>query len=271
MAFVTTKDDAKIFYSDLGSGDPVVLIHGWPLNSQMWEYQTPMLLDKGFRVIAYDRRGFGQSSKPASGYNYDTFADDLNSLMTELDLKNVRLVGFSMGGGEIARYLSEYGAERVAKTVLISSVVPYLIQAKDNPDGVPEKAFAEMVHGLKNDRPAFLASFGKTFFGQGVVKHAVSDEMLQWASSLAYQASPIATIDCVGAFGLTDFRNDLQAFTMPTLIIHGTADKTVPPAPSADQAAKGIPQAQNLRYDGAPHGLFVTHKDKLNADLAAFL
>ena len=271
MAFVTTRDETKIYYSDCGKGDPVVLIHGWPASSAMWEYQQTALLDRGFRVIAYDRRGFGKSDQPGTGYDYDTFADDLKAVLEATNTHGARLVGFSMGGGEIARYLSRHGAERISKVALVSSVVPYMLQTSSNPKGVPEKQFNEMISGLKEDRPKFLATFAKQFYGVGMVSHPVSDEILNWTSFMAFQAMPKATIECVNAFGKTDFRPDLKAFTIPTLIIHGTADKTVPIDVTGEEAAKGIPGAILRKYDGAPHGLFVTHKNQLIEDLLSFL
>jgi non-heme chloroperoxidase len=275
MSYLTTKDQAKIYYNDLGKGEPVILIHGWPVNSDMWEYQSLALLEKGFRVIAYDRRGFGKSSQPFTGYIYDTMADDLKELIDRLDLpvqQKVRLVGFSMGGGEIARYLSRHGSARVAQTVLVSSVCPYMLKTDDNANGVPEKAFADMISGLKEDRPHFLAGFNKDFYGVGAISHPVSEEILRWTSLMALHGSPKATVDCVTAFGKTDFRPDMKAFAgVPTLIIHGTADKTVPIATASEQAAKMIPHAIFKRYEGAPHGLFVTHKNRLVEDLLDFL
>jgi len=271
MGYVTTKDQTKLHFNDWGQGEPVVLIHGWPLNSEMWEYQVGALLERGKRVIAYDRRGFGKSSQPAEGYDYDTFASDLKELMDHLDLKKACLVGFSMGGGEIARYLSRYGSDRVAKAVLISSVAPYMLKTEDNPKGVPEKTFSEMISNLKEDRPKFLHTFSRQFYGVGMLSHPVSDEMLQWTSFLAFQGMPKATIDCVNAFGRTDFRGDMKAFSMPTLIIHGTSDQTVPIDCTGEEAAKAIPTATFRRYDGAPHGLFVTHKNRLTEDLISFV
>lgn len=271
MGFLATKDQTKIQFNDLGKGDPVVLIHGWPLNADMWEYQVGALLERGKRVITYDRRGFGKSSQPAEGYDYDTFASDLKELMDHLDLKRACLVGFSMGGGEVARYLSRYGSERVAKTVLISSVAPYMLKTEDNPKGVPEKTFADMISGLKEDRPKFLHNFARQFYGVGVLSHPVSDDLLQWTSFLAFQGMPKATIDCVNAFARTDFRPDMKAFTMPTLIIHGTSDQTVPIDCTGEEAAKAIPTATLRRYEGAPHGLFVTHKNRLTEDLISFV
>jgi non-heme chloroperoxidase len=271
MSFITTADSTKIFYQDVGEGEPVVLIHGWPVNADMWENQTMALLERGFRVISYDRRGFGRSDKPAEGYDYDTFASDLNQLLIQLNLRGVTLVGFSMGGGEIVRYVSRFGSERVVKAAFISSVVPYLLQTDTNPDGVPIKAFDGMIAGLRDDRPKFLSDFGKTFFGVGLLSSPVSAETLQWISTLALQASLKATIDCVRAFSETDFRAELRSWTIPTLIVHGTGDKTVPIKPTAEAAAKLIPSATMVRYDGAPHGLFITHKDDLNRDLVAFM
>ncbi|MGZ3703427.1 MAG: alpha/beta fold hydrolase [Bdellovibrionota bacterium] len=270
MSFLTTMDANEIYYSDLGRGDPVVLIHGWPLNADMWEYQVLSLLEQGFRVITYDRRGFGRSSKPANGYNYDVFASDLNQLIEQLDLHRAALVGFSMGGGEIARYLSQYDSSRIARVMLISSVVPYLFQAHDNPEGVSPEVFDDMIVALREDRPAFLANFARLFFGMGLLSSPVSEETLAWTSSLALQASLKATIDCVRAFSQTDFRNDVRAIQVPTLLVHGTSDKVVPISATSEVTQRLIPHATLKRYDGAPHGLIITDKEELNRDMLAF-
>ena len=263
-------ENVDLHYVDLGQGRPVVLVHGWPLSHKSWEYQLAELPKHGLRVIAYDRRGFGESSKPWNGYDYDTLADDLHALLEHLDVKDAVLVGFSMGGGEVARYIGRHGQSRIGAVVLMSAVTPYLLKTADNDSGVDKSVFDEMVEGLVADRPGFLEGFGKKFFGVGLLSHPVSSATLQWAQSLALPASPKATVDCVRAFSETDFRADLARITVPTLIIHGTDDVTVPPAASGDQAAKALPSAEYKRYDGAPHGLFVTHKDQVNADLIAF-
>lgn len=266
------QDGTALYYKDQGRGNPVILIHGWPLNADMFEYQTHALLARGHRVIAYDRRGFGRSSQPAGGYDYDTLADDLRQLIEHLRLEQVALVGFSMGGGEVARYLGRFGAEgRVSRAALVSAVTPFLLKTADNPEGVDASVFDEIQSGLKEDRPHFLAGFAKTFYGAGLVSSPVSNEILQWTAFLAYQASPKATLDCVTAFGKTDFRKDMAAFKIPTLIVHGAQDKTVPIAPTAHQAAKLIPKAKLVEYRDAPHGLFITHKNQLNEDLMMFL
>lgn len=271
MAFIKAKDGTQIHVKDVGTGRPVVLIHGWPLTGDMFEYQTLALLDAGYRVITYDRRGFGQSGHPADGYNYDVFSDDLAVVVEELDLQGASLVGFSMGGGEIARYLSRQGAEKISKVALVSSVVPYLLKDNSNPDGVDESVFEDMKSQIRKDRFAFLQSFAKTFYGVGLVSSPVSQGVLDWSFVLGVMASPKATIDCVDAFGKTDFRPDLQAFTVPTLIIHGTSDKTVPIDPSGRAAARGIASAKFIEYEGEPHGLFATVPDRLNKDLIEFL
>ena len=271
MPYVNAADGTPLFYNDWGAGKPVVLIHGWPLNQDMWEYQAPVLAASGYRVIAYDRRGFGRSGQPWSGYDYDTMADDLASVMDTLDLQDATLVGFSMGGGEVARYLSRHGAKRVAKAVLLAAVTPMLLQTPSNPDGAPQDVFTKMLDGLAADRPNFLASFGKQFMGAGLLNFTVTTEILEWCLWQAMAASPKATTDCVRAFSATDFRGDMAAFTVPTLVIHGTSDATVPIGLSGRVSAKMIPGSMLLEYDGAPHGLFFTHKDKLNADLLAFL
>ncbi|WP_337271139.1 alpha/beta fold hydrolase [Oryzifoliimicrobium ureilyticus] len=271
MAFIEAKDGTKLHVKDMGQGRPVVLIHGWPLTGDMFEYQTVALLEAGFRVITYDRRGFGQSGHPASGYTYDVFADDLAAVIDGLQLQSVGLVGFSMGGGEIARYLSRHGASKVSKAVLVASVAGYLLKDESNPDGVDASVFEDMKKQIRKDRFAFLQSFAKTFYGVGFVTSPVSQGVLDWSFVLAVMASPKATIECVDAFAKTDFRPDFKAFTVPTLIIHGTGDKTVPIDPTGRAAAQGISGAKLIEYDGEPHGLFATAPDRLNQDLIDFL
>jgi pimeloyl-ACP methyl ester carboxylesterase len=219
----------------------------------------------------YDRRGFGKSDKPWDGYDYDTLTDDLHALMTELDLQNAVLVGFSMGGGEAVRYLSKYGNERVSKIVLISAVTPFLQRSDDNPDGVPEKIFIEMMDQIKEDRNSFLEDFGKKFFGVNVVSKPVSRAMLEYYCMLGSMASPRATQECAKAFAQTDFRHDIENISVPALIIHGGADKTVPIEASSDRTAKMILDFDYKVYDGAPHGLFYTEKEMLNQDLIYFI
>jgi non-heme chloroperoxidase len=261
----------EIYYCDYGQGDPIVLIHGWPLSHASWEYQLAELPLHGKRVIAYDRRGFGQSSKPWDGYDYDTLAGDLNAVLTELDLHNVTLVGFSMGGGEVARYMSRYNGARVSKVIFVSAVTPYLLKTDDNPDGVDKSTFDDMIENLGKDRPDFLATFGKQFYGVGLVSHPVSQATLDWSQMLALPASPRATTECVRAFSGTDFRGDLATIKVPTLFIHGDADKTVPFKNSAERAVKLVPNAQLVAYEGEPHGLNITSKDRLNRDILTFV
>lgn len=275
MKYITTKDaatgeDVQLSYKDYGKGRPVVLIHGWPLSKDMWEYQIDDLVNAGLRVIKYDRRGFGKSDKPWDGYDYDTLASDLKALLDTLDLHDAVLVGFSMGGGEAVRYLSRYGTDRVSKIVLVAAVTPYLLQTADNPEGVSESIFADMITELKKDRIGFLDGFGKQFFGVNLINHPVSAPLLEYYRGLASVALPRATQQCVLAFGHTDFRNDLAAVTVPTLIIHGDADKTVPIEASGSRTAQLLPDAVYKVYEGAPHGLFYTHREQLNADLIAF-
>ena len=271
MPHIKTQDDVSLFYKDWGTGKPVVFIHGWPVNADMWEYQMTPLARQGLRCIAYDRRGFGRSDQPLGPYDYEVFADDLKAVLDTLDLHDVTLVGFSMGGGEIARYLARHGSARIAKAVLVASVVPFLLKTPDHPDGADRGVFDGMVGGLEIDRPHFLAGFGKQFFGAGLLTSPVSSEILDWSLWMAMQASPIATIDCVRAFSETDFRPDLAAFTIPTLVIHGDADQTVPAGISGKVAAAGIKGAVYKEYAGAPHGLFVTEKDRLAQDLLEFI
>jgi pimeloyl-ACP methyl ester carboxylesterase len=266
----TTGDDVQISYKDYGQGRPVVLIHGWPLSKDMWEYQIDDLVNAGLRVIKYDRRGFGKSDKPWNGYDYDTLTDDLHALLKQLDVKDSVLVGFSMGGGEVARYVSRYGTERVSKIVLISSVLPYLAKTTDNPDGVDQAVFAEMMEQMKNDRIAFLDDFGKKFFGVTLLNKPVSEPLLDYYRSLAAVALPRATQQCALSFANTDFRADVENINLPTLIIHGDDDQTVPIDSSSKRTAALIKGATYNVYDDAPHGLFYTHRKKLNQDLIDF-
>jgi len=271
MPFLQTADNTRLFYNDWGTGKPVVLVHGWPLNADMWEYQSVFLANHGLRVIAYDRRGFGRSDQPWNGYNYDTLADDLKNVIDTLDLNDVTLVGFSMGGGEVARYMSRHSGARVSKAALISAVTPYLLQTAGNPDGVPKANFDQMVDGLIQDRPNFLATFGKQFYGAGLLNFEVTAEILQWSLIMALQGSAKATLECVRAFSETDFRADLATFRVPTLVIHGTGDATVPVEKSGRLAASMIKGATLKEYSGAPHALFFTEKDQLNQDLLNFI
>jgi non-heme chloroperoxidase len=271
MPFITTRDGAELFYKDWGTGRPVVLIHGWPLDADMWEYQQPALAASGFRAIAYDRRGFGRSTQTWEGYEYDTFADDLATVLETLDLTDVALVGFSMGGGEIARYLSRHGSARVSRAVLVAAVTPFMLKTVDHPNGADASVFQGMIDGLKEDRARFLADFAKGFFGVTMLSSPASPELIQWMGNIALMASPKATVDCVKAFGETDFRPDMAAFTMPTLVIHGDDDATVPIDISGREAARAIPGARLEIYEGAPHAIPLTHADRLTRDLLGFL
>lgn len=267
----SSGEKLNISYNEYGKGKPVILIHGWPLSKEMWEYQLGAIVDAGFRVIKYDRRGFGKSDKPWTGYDYDTLAADLKGLIDGLQLKDVTLVGFSMGGGEIARYFGKYGNENISKVVLVSSVAPGMLKSDANPDGVPDEKFKEMMEGLKDDRIGFLEEFGKTFFGITMVNHPVSAPLLQYYLNLESHASAKATQDCMTAFAYTDFTEDIKKINVPTLIIHGDADKTVPIDATGRRAAKMIKGSRLIEYEGAPHGLFYTEREKLNQDLVAFL
>ena len=272
MAFLTTTTNTTdIFYEDLGSGQPVVLIHGWPLSGRMWEGQVSALLDAGYRTITYDRRGFGQSGRPTTGYDYDTFASDLNDLLTTLDLQNVALVGFSMGGGEVARYVGHYGQGRIAKAAFLGAIPPFLLNAPDNPDGAPQAVFDEMVAGVKHDRVNFLAGFFENFFGRNKHPDKVSDDTVAWAKSVAWSASPVGTMECINAFSGTDFRADLTRFTVPTLVVHGDEDQIVPFEISGKKTAATIKGSRLEILKQGPHAFTATHGNELNRILLAFL
>jgi non-heme chloroperoxidase len=272
MPFITTRDGTDLYVKDWGSGRPVILIHGWPLSADSWDPQMQALAEAGFRAIAYDRRGFGRSDQPWEGYDYNTLTDDLADVMQETGATgDATIIGFSMGGGEVARYMSRHDGRGVIGAGLISSVVPYMLKTDDNPGGVPQSTFDEMTKGMKRDRPAFMRDFLKSFFGVGYISSPVSDATLDWAWRLSMQASRKATLACAEAFATTDFRPDLPAFRVPTLVVHGTGDQTVPIDASGRAAARGIADAQLVEYDDAPHGLFATEGDRLTNDLLTFL
>ena len=271
MDYVKTQDGTKLYVKIWGTGRPVIMTHGWPLNADSWDDAAMAFAEAGFQAIAYDRRGFGRSSQPWSGYDYDTLADDLADVMEAVDAKDAALFGFSMGGGEVARYMSRHGGKNVSKAALIASVVPFMLKTADNPLGTDQQVFAEMTAGMKKDRPHFFAEFFKSFFGAGLVSSPVSKEVLDWAQGMTLMAGLKPTLACAQAFATTDFRPDLAAFNVPTLVIHGTADKTVPIDAAGRAAAQGIRNARLIEYDGAPHGLFASHKDRLTEDLLAFL
>lgn len=271
MPIISAKDGTELYVNDWGQGAPVVLIHGWPLNADSWETQALGLAEAGYRVISYDRRGFGRSGQPFAGYDYDTMSDDLAAVIEALDLRDATIVGFSMGGGEVARYMSRHGGKNVAKAVFVSSVVPGMLKSDDNPKGAPSDLFDDMRAGLRKDRPGFLDEFFKDFFGQGTPQGGVSQAQLDWAQGMALMASPKATLDCVTAFGTTDFSADVGQIEVPTLVIHGTGDKTVPIEATAHRMVRKLPSAQLIEYEGAPHGLTATHADRLLDDLKQFL
>ncbi|WP_309610189.1 alpha/beta hydrolase [Sphingomonas sp.] len=272
MAYANAKDGTDLYYKDWGKGAPVVLLHGWPLTGDTFDDAALRLAENGCRAIIPDRRGFGRSDQPWDGYDYDTFADDVTAILDDAGITEpVALVGFSMGGGEVARYLTKYGAERVSKAVLISAVVPYMLQTDDNPNGVPQATFDEMTAGMKKDREHFFKGFFKDFYGVGAISSPVSDEVLMnsWRQTMMAGLRP--TVAAAQAFATTDFRPDLKSFTVPTLVIHGTADKTVPIDATGRVVAREVPGAKLIEYDGSAHGLFATDKERLIGDLVQFL
>lgn len=271
MTKIKTRDGTELYVKVWGSGRPVILMHGWPLSSDSWDDQAMAIADLGMCAIAYDRRGFGRSDQPWSGYDYDTLSDDLADVMKACDVKDATLVGFSMGGGEVARYMSRHKGKGIKQAALVSSVVPFMLKTTANPNGTPQSTFDEMTKGMKADRASFFASFFKDFYGVGIFEHGVSEEVLEWSRDVSMMAGLKPTLACAMAFSHTDFRPDLKAFSVPTLIIHGTADKTVPIDASGRAAAAGIKNSVLIEYDGAPHGLFATHKNRFTKDLLDFL
>ena len=265
------QEPVELYYEDHGTGKPVVLIHGWPLSARSWEAQVPALVTAGYRVISYDRRGFGKSSQPWTGYDYDTFAADLDALLTKLDLTGVTLVGFSMGGGEVARYLSRYGSKRIAKAVFAAAVPPFLYKSADNPEGgLDDATIGQFEAGVKGDRLAFLEEFSKNFFSAGG-KLMVSESQRVYARNIAAFASPKGTLDCIGAFGRTDFRDDLTKIKIPTLVLHGDSDAIVPFEISGARTHKAIAGSRLSLIKGGPHGFNASHATEFNKSLLDFL
>jgi len=265
-------NDTKLHVDDFGgSGRPVVLIHGWPLSGESWSEQIPALREAGYRVVTYDRRGFGRSDKPLTGYDYNTLADDLHAVMVGLDLTDATLVGFSMGGGEVARYFSKFGSERVRSVVFASAVPPYLLKSPGNPDGPLETGeAAKMTAGLTANKDAFFDDFTTQFFSvDGVLK--VTEEQRQRAIALAHQASKVAALEAMTAFAVTDFRDDLTTVSVPTLVIHGDGDATVPFEGSGARTHAAIPGSELVLIAGGPHGVNVSHADEWNRAVIGFL
>ncbi|WP_299990792.1 alpha/beta hydrolase [uncultured Pontibacter sp.] len=276
MPFIETEDiqrgeNVYLNYQDYGDGQPVILIHGWPLSHKMWENQVQAIVDAGFRCIAYDRRGFGDSDRPYHNYGYTSLARDLRALIEQLDLRHCVLVGFSMGGGEVVRYLSMYGNDRIDKAVLVSSIIPIVKKTENNPDGVPEDKLDEIMEALKTKRVTFLGEFSKQFYNASDYKDTVTEQVLKYDWTIASAASPRATIETAKAWANTDFRPELRNVNVPTLIVHGDADQIVPIETSSDQSSKEIRHNKYIKIKGAPHGLFLTHKEELNSAIIDFL
>lgn len=273
MPRATTSDKVSLFYKDWGprGGKPIVLSHGWPLTGDTFDDLAVALAEDGYRSVVPDRRGFGRSDQPWGGYDYDTFASDIDAILEDARITGTFAVaGFSMGGGEVAKLVARHG-ERISHAILISSVVPYMLQTGDNPNGVPQSVFDEIAAGIKKDRASFFTSFARDFYGVGVMAHPVSDAVLHDFFRQAMMAGLRPTLGAATAFGTTDFRQDLSKFTMPTLVIHGTKDATVPIDITAREVAKAVPHAELIEYEGSAHGVFASDKSRLIEDIRAFL
>ncbi len=261
----------ELYYEDYGSGKPIVLIHGYPLNGASWEKQVPVLLEAGYRVITYDRRGFGKSSQPTAGYNYDTFAEDLHKLVSHLELRDFSLAGFSMGGGEVARYLGKYGSKGVSKAVIVSGVPPFLLKTADNPEGVDGSVFEGIQKAVAADRYAFFTEFFKNFYNTDLLLgKRVSEEAVRSSWNVAAGSSATASLACVPTWH-EDFRDDLSRIDVPTLVLHGDADRILPIAASGQRTAKLIKGARLVVVKDGPHCITWTHANEVNSELLSFL
>lgn len=262
---VTTRDKCRLAYIDRGAGKPVVFVHGWSMGSAIWSLQTNWLATRGLRVLAYDKRGHAGSDKPADGYDFDTLASDLAAMLDQLDLTEVTLIGHSMGAGEVARYLARYGGKRVARAVLVAPTTPFALKTDDNPEGIDRAVYDKMAAAIESDRPTYLATAAPGFFGRNA-----EPESVDWGMAIALKASPTALIKCLRAFSETDFRADMRAFTVPTLVLYGTGD--VPGiASNARRTAAAIAGSRLEPYEGAPHGLFLTDPERFNRDVLGFV
>lgn len=274
MSFITyssNKKTIKLHYQDNGIGQPIVLIHGWPLSERSWEMQEAILIEHGYRVIKYDRRGFGNSCKPIDGYDYNTLTQDLNEILTQLDLKKAVLVGFSMGAGEVARYIGDYGTSRLDKAIFISGITPFLLKTDNNPAGVPKNIFEDMKKAIKQDRPLFLQSFLNDFFNQGLMGlKDVSPAVIKFNWNIACLSSPIATVKCIDAW-LEDFRDNLEKCDIPVLVIHGDSDKIVPYNSSGLRMKNYVNNCTTVTISGGPHGILISHALEVNEALVSFL
>ena len=270
MPRITTKDGTKIFYKDWGSGQPVIFSHGWPLNADAWDDQLFFFASNGYRAIAHDRRGHGRSTQSFKGNDMNTYADDLATLVEELDLADAIHIGHSTGGGEVARYIGRHGSERVAKAVLVGAVPPLMLKTTNNPEGLPIDAFDQIRAGVKGDRSQFYKDLSAPFYGANRQGSKVSQGVRDAFWMMSMQAGFPAAYDCIKAFSETDFREDLKKFDIPTLVIHGDDDQIVPIAVGGLRSSKMIKGATLKIYKGAPHGLMTTHKDQFNTDLLEF-
>lgn len=274
MPYLETRDRTRLFFTEWGTTDgaPVVFIHGLALGMDMWEYQILDLAERGLHCISYDQRGNGHSDQPGHGYDFNTLAEDLATLLEHLNLEKVTLVGYSLGGGVVARYLSRYGTGRIARVALIASMTPYLQKSDENPEGMdPSMVYNGFVAGLRQDRPQLFAAVAPAWFGVGLPGVTVSPEIIQWALGLCNRASPYGINALFRAASTTDVRPDMAAFTMPTRIIHGDSDPFAPAEFTALRTARAIPNSHLTLYENASHGLFFTHKDRLNQDLYDFI